>query len=213
MASAQTIPKTVFTGTAIAVMIRVSLNAWIVSGVDSASHAGGEPVLERAPEDHRERPDEDHREVDRARRSGGRACCTVVPRREVADRADRQQRDERDREQHDSHGRCAGGVAALDAAEDVDGRDLGLERDVAGDDHERPELAHRLRERERDAREDRRAGCSGRRRAGMSSRCDAPSECAACSTSGSSSCEHRLHRADDERQRHEHQRRARSPSA
>ena len=32
MARAHTIPKTVFTGTAIAVMISVSLNAWIVSG-------------------------------------------------------------------------------------------------------------------------------------------------------------------------------------
>ena len=39
IASAQTIPKTVFTGTAIAVMINVSLNAWIVSGVARASHA------------------------------------------------------------------------------------------------------------------------------------------------------------------------------
>jgi hypothetical protein len=32
IARAQTIPKTVFTGTAIAVMISVSLKAWIVSG-------------------------------------------------------------------------------------------------------------------------------------------------------------------------------------
>ena len=43
IASAQTIPKTVFTGTAIAVMISVSLNAWIVSGVVSASQAGAKP--------------------------------------------------------------------------------------------------------------------------------------------------------------------------
>ena len=38
-----TIPNTVFTGTAIAVMISVSLNAWIVSGVVSASQAGPKP--------------------------------------------------------------------------------------------------------------------------------------------------------------------------
>ena len=59
IASAQTIPNTVFTGTAIAVMISVSLNAWIVSGVESASQAGCEAVLEGAPEDDRERADED----------------------------------------------------------------------------------------------------------------------------------------------------------
>ena len=32
-----------FSGTAIAVMISVSLNAWIVSGVESASQAGSKP--------------------------------------------------------------------------------------------------------------------------------------------------------------------------
>ena len=41
--SAQTIPKTVFSGTAIAVMSSVSLNAWIVSGEESASQAGSKP--------------------------------------------------------------------------------------------------------------------------------------------------------------------------
>ncbi len=43
IASAQTIPNTVFTGTAIAVMISVNLNALIVSGVVSASQAGPKP--------------------------------------------------------------------------------------------------------------------------------------------------------------------------
>ena len=43
IASAQTIPNTVFTGTAMAVMIRVSLNALSVSGVVSASQAGAKP--------------------------------------------------------------------------------------------------------------------------------------------------------------------------
>ena len=32
-----------FTGTAIAVMISVSLKAWMVSGFDSASHTGASP--------------------------------------------------------------------------------------------------------------------------------------------------------------------------
>ena len=43
IASAQTTPKTVFTGTAIAVMISVSLKAWIVSAELSASQAGEKP--------------------------------------------------------------------------------------------------------------------------------------------------------------------------
>ena len=40
---AQTIPNTVFTGTAMAVMIKASLNALMVSGVVSASQAGAKP--------------------------------------------------------------------------------------------------------------------------------------------------------------------------
>ena len=57
IARAQTIPNTVFLERRIAVMISVSLNALIVSGVVRASQAG-RSVLERAPEDDRERPDE-----------------------------------------------------------------------------------------------------------------------------------------------------------
>jgi hypothetical protein len=43
IARPQTIPKTVLIGTAIAVMIRVSLKAWIVSGCVRAFHAGCRP--------------------------------------------------------------------------------------------------------------------------------------------------------------------------
>jgi len=43
IASAQTMPKTVFAGTAIAVMISVSSNAWTVSAEDSAVQAGDSP--------------------------------------------------------------------------------------------------------------------------------------------------------------------------
>ena len=59
IASAQTIPKTVLIGTAIAVMISVSLKAWIVSGVRERVPGRLEAVLERPPEDHRERPEQD----------------------------------------------------------------------------------------------------------------------------------------------------------
>ena len=64
IASAQTIPNTVFTGTAMAVMIRVSLKALSVSGVDERVPRRREAVLERPPEDDRERSDEDDREVE-----------------------------------------------------------------------------------------------------------------------------------------------------
>jgi hypothetical protein len=43
IASAHTTPKTVFTGTAIAVMMSVSLNAWTVSGSVKVSHTGAKP--------------------------------------------------------------------------------------------------------------------------------------------------------------------------
>ena len=43
IASPKAIPKTVFSGTAIAVMISVSLKALTVSGVDSASQAAPKP--------------------------------------------------------------------------------------------------------------------------------------------------------------------------
>src|SRR5580765_8132646 len=79
----------------------------------------------------------------------------IVPRRPAADAADREQNRERDEKQHDRDGRRAGDVVALVLAEDVHGRDLRPVREVAGDEHDRPELADRTRERERDSREDR----------------------------------------------------------
>ena len=62
MASAHTTPKTVFNGTAIAVMIRVSLKAWIVSACSSCPRTA-KAVLERAPEDDRERAEQDRQDV------------------------------------------------------------------------------------------------------------------------------------------------------
>ena len=59
IASAQTIPNTVLTGTAIAVTSSVSLKAEIVSGSVIAAQAPSE-VLERAPDHHHERAEQDH---------------------------------------------------------------------------------------------------------------------------------------------------------
>ena len=63
IASAQTIPNTVFTGTAIAVMISVSFKRVDRLGGRERVPGRREAVLERAPEHDRERADEDHREV------------------------------------------------------------------------------------------------------------------------------------------------------
>src|SRR3954453_23232938 len=67
----------------------------------------------------------------RARRS---TTIDPGPRPEAPEGADRDQDEEREREQHDGDrgGRRHG--VALDAPEDEDRRDLGLERQVAGDE-------------------------------------------------------------------------------
>ena len=63
MASAQTTPKTVFTGTAIAVIISVSFSAFSVSGVVSAFHAGAKPSSNVRQKTTARGPDEDEHEV------------------------------------------------------------------------------------------------------------------------------------------------------
>ncbi len=68
---------------------------------------------------------------------------------------------ERRQQQHDRDGRRGRQVFVLDLPEDVHRADLGLERQVARDQHERAELADRAREAERDARDDRRAPALG----------------------------------------------------
>ena len=92
---------------------------------------------------------------------------------------------------------AAAPAAALDASEDEDGRDLGVERDVPGDDHEGPELADGLRERDAAVGED---DAAERRRPGGAERMRRLLEL------GIELLQDRLHRADDERQRHEHHR-------
>src|SRR6476469_8031123 len=85
--------------------------------------------------------------------------------------ADREQHEERDPEQHDGHRRRADRVVALDLTEDVDRRQLGVERDVAG--HAPDRMAGT------------RLGRTTRRKVVVE---DAPSEAAASSISRSSSC-------------------------
>src|SRR3954454_12037212 len=84
------------------------------------------------------------------------AYLPIMARDEAAETADREQNGEGDREDDDGRGCGAAGVTALDPAEHVDGHDLRLERQVAGDEHDRSELTDRTCERQRDTGEDRR---------------------------------------------------------
>src|SRR5215208_7024765 len=84
-----------------------------------------------------------------------RALRTLVPRDHAAESADPEQDPEREREQDDGDRGRAGDIAALELPEHEDGGDLRLVRQVPRDQHDRPELADRPRERERDARQDR----------------------------------------------------------
>src|SRR3954462_10357785 len=75
---------------------------------------------------------------------------------EAAEAADREEDGERDRKDDDRRRGGAAGVTALDPAEHVDRHDLRLERQVAGDEHDRSELTDRACERQRDTRQNRR---------------------------------------------------------
>src|ERR1700741_1058456 len=75
----------------------------------------------------------------------------IMAHRPAAHAADRDEDGERDREHEHGERRRSGRVVAVDVLEDVQRRDLGLERDVPGDEHDGAELADRPRERERHA--------------------------------------------------------------
>ena len=186
-------------GTAIAAISSVSWNACTAAGEVIASQNGAEAGLERAAEDHPDRRDEQQRRGSRARRSAARSatrCRRRALRAHACGRASRPsggcRRSRAGRRTRRRAGRTETAAApldvvALDLAEDVDGRDLGVEREVARDQHDRAELADRARERERDAGEDRRQRGSGRRCAGRSAVGRAPRQAAASSISRSSS--------------------------
>ena len=185
-------PKIVFAGTAMATITSVSQNACCASGVVTASQAGAEPVLERPVED------EPHRKHEQQPR-GSRARSSAVPARDALplfmarpSRATRR----RDPEQHarseitsSTHrdGRRGRRAVALDLAEDEHRRDLGLERQVARDQHD----ASRTRRSRGRSRAPTPARIAGRRFGRMIRRKTvtgpAPSEAAASSISRSSS--------------------------
>ncbi len=126
-----------------------------------------------------------------------------MPRREPAKPADSEQDRKRDEQEHDGDGRGAFGVLR-DAMEEEDRGDLGLERQVAGDEDHRAVFADRARERHRNAREDpgqdvrehdlaERGELARAKRAGRLLELLVELD------------QHRLHRPDDEGERHERQ--------
>src|SRR5439155_10841135 len=140
-------------GTAIRVRIRVTFNACTASGAVTASHAGPKPCSNvRQKTNPTGATSSTARYPREAKRS---AYLPIVSRHPAAHPADREQDPERDpQDDHRSRSRAAG-IAALDPAEHIDGRDLGLEGEVPGDEHDRAEFADSARESERDAGQDR----------------------------------------------------------
>ena len=77
--SAMPIPKTVFSGTAIATISSDSQNACWALGAVTASHTGAEAVFEGAVEDHRHRREQQQRRDSRARPCAARAARPAGP--------------------------------------------------------------------------------------------------------------------------------------
>src|SRR5688572_6528082 len=135
---AATSPKNVFAITAMTPTCRVTLNACSALGCIRESHTGPTPS---ANVRQKTRPS--------GRMSRNARYSSAAPRKAYLATTqppalDDVKRDDDDQGQHEQHGgfrRGAHRVVRLDLAEDVHGGDLGLERDVARDQHGRSELA------------------------------------------------------------------------
>src|SRR4051812_22605281 len=161
-ASAVTTPSTVFSGTAITAISTVSQKAWIAAGGVIELHTKPSPcsnVREKTTptgisSSAARYASASTRSPIRARRS---TTIRGPPRSgEPADGADCEEHEQRQREQDDRDRRRRRHGVRLDPPEDEHRRDLGLERQVAGDEDGRAELADRPRESERGAGQDRR---------------------------------------------------------
>ena len=176
---------------------------------------GAEAVLERAVEDDRRAARAGSRRGSRARRSAGatvayaRSC--LVAKRRIAPTTSRIANEITSRTT--ATAAAPAGLPLSICAEDEDRRDLGLVRQVAGDDHERADLADRPGERERDAGEDPREDVREDRCGGRSSSSRGAERARRLLHLAVELDQHRLHGAHDERERHEQQRERRSPSA
>src|SRR5581483_9908235 len=125
-----------------------------------------------------------------------------MARRPPSKAADTEENGERDDEEQHGERRRPRGIPAVQPLEDVERRDLRLERQVARDEDHGAELADRARERERDARE------QGRQEVREDDAAEDGDAVRAERRSGLLHVaveldQHRLHRPDDERKRHE----------
>src|SRR5205807_6455674 len=150
--SAQPTPKIVLSGTAIAAISSVSQNALTAAGVVIHPHATPNPcsnvLANTTPSGSSSSTPRYSSATVRSDRVAGRLMRTARPRP-----SDQQQHQQRHHEQY--HRQRRGGLrgVVLDVREDDDARDLHLPRDQ----HQRAEFPNRACERERCARDDRRA--------------------------------------------------------
>src|SRR4051794_1933122 len=151
--SAQRIPNTVFSGTAIDATRSVSLSACSASGFVTSCQGGPKPRENvRSATSATGRSSSTAREASATERS---ETLAIMLCHQPAQPADAEKHAERDPEQHERHGRRTGRIVVLHLPEDVDGSRLGLEGDVPRDEDDGAELSDRAREGERDAGEDR----------------------------------------------------------
>src|SRR5437763_10875588 len=151
-ASAEPTPKIVLSGTAIAAISSVSQNALTAAGVVIHPHATPNPCsnvrASTTPSGSSSSTPRYSSATPRSDSVAGRLMRTARPQA-----PDQRQHQQRDHQQHDrQRGRGLRGVV-LDVGEDHDARDLRL----AGDKHQRAELADRAGEGQRAAGHDRRA--------------------------------------------------------
>ena len=149
-------PKIVLAAPTIAAMMSVTWSAWMNVGLVSSVPDRREAVLEHPVEDHPHRDHEQEQQIPERCESqevAAHASCL---------RVQRSIRSAPTSTTSDSASSTTETAAAADGAslsiwlKMYHGRDLGLERDVPGDEDDCPELADRPSEGERDAREDRR---------------------------------------------------------
>ena len=165
--SAAATPKTALRGTAIAVIRIVSHRACSASGLVTASQNVAKPSSKVRYRTKQQRGHQDEPPGSRARWPAGRSArrarrraCPDVSGHDASyqrSRADRSRSETSEmHQQAHRHGGRRRRPVGLDLADDVERRDLGVEGDVARDEHERAELAERAGEGEAGAAEDRR---------------------------------------------------------
>src|SRR4051794_6407410 len=149
IAIAQRMPNAVFSGTATTVISSVSFSACTAVGFEIAAQNGRQPCSKAR----QKMSDTGATRI--VARYASESVLTVMTGGPAAEAADSEEDAERDDEHQERERRGARRVAAVQALEDLERRDLRLERQVAADQDHGSEFADRTRECECDAREQR----------------------------------------------------------